>query len=123
MADELITLAKELDLCWLERRFDDLAAFFADDVVFVAPGGEHRAQGREAAVASYREFMGRSEIKSFQASDHVVTEAGSGAVVEYRWDMAWSGQGPSQELSGQEIFVLGRFPAGRQVIWRIQLPS
>ena len=117
----LITFAKEMDQCWLERRFGDLGAFLADDVVIVALGGEHRLQGREAAVASYRDFMSRSEVHRFRTSNHIATERASAAVVEYRWEMTWDDQGSRHEAAGQEILALERSRSGWQVIWRMQL--
>jgi ketosteroid isomerase-like protein len=123
VANNLITLIEEMDRCWRERRFDDLAAYLAAEVVIVAPDGKHRVDGLEAAIASYREFMSRSEVHRFQASNYIVTERGSAAVVEYQWDMAWEDHGSMHEATGRELLVLGRYPSGWRVIWRMQLPS
>jgi ketosteroid isomerase-like protein len=123
MDDELIAFTKSMDRCWMERRFTDLSGFLASDVVMVAPGGEHRMQGIETAIASYREFMSRCEVKRFLSSDHVVTRRGPAAVVEYAWDMAWSDQGTEQEAKGREILVLARLADGWRVVWRTQIPA
>jgi ketosteroid isomerase-like protein len=123
MTDDLIAFVTEMDRCWLERRFGDLAAYLADDVVIVANDGKHRVRGREAAVESYREFMSRSVVDRFQASDYIVTEHGSAAVVEYRWDMAWGGPRTKHEAAGREILVLSRSEDGWRVIWRMQSAS
>jgi ketosteroid isomerase-like protein len=123
MTDDLIAFVTEMDRCWLERRFGDLAAYLADDVVIVANDGKHRVRGREAAVESYREFMSRSVVDRFQASGYIVTERGSAAVVEYRWDMAWDDQGTKHEAAGREILVLSRSEDGWRVIWRMQSAS
>jgi len=123
MDDELVTFAKDMDRCWMERRFTDLSRFIADDVVMVAPGGKHRMQGLEAAIESYREFMARSTVQHFQTSGYAVTRRGSAAVVEYDWDMAWSDQATGHQAKGREILMLARFEDGWRVVWRAQIPA
>lgn len=123
MSAALIALVESMDRCWIERRFDDLAAFLAPDIVMVAPGGTGRIEGLSAAAESYREFMDRSRIARFDARDHAVTERGDTAIVEYRWDMAWESEGASHEATGRELLVLARRGGEWRVVWRTQLPS
>ncbi len=75
MAEDLAAFVAAMDRCWLERRFEDLAAYLAEDVVMAAPGGG-RVEGLASAVESYREFMSRSRIARFAARDHAVTLRG-----------------------------------------------
>lgn len=121
MSDDLIAFTKRMDRCWMERRFRDLAAHIADDVVVVAPGGMHRIEGLDASIESYREFMSRCEVRRFEAYNHFVTERGAAAVVEYEWDMVWSDQGADHEAKGREILALARRDEGWRVVWRTQL--
>lgn len=107
----------------MERRFEELPRFIANDIVMVAPGGKHRMHGIGAAVESYREFMTRCEVKRFQTSNHVVTRRGTAAVVEYDWDMAWNDQDTEHEAKGREILILNRHPDGWRVVWRTQIPA
>ena len=121
MEDDLVAFARNLDRCWLEQRFDELAAYLAPDIVFVAAGGAARLEGREAAVQSYRAFMERSRILRFEASGHEVTESGDAAVVEYGWDMAWESDGEEHAAQGREVLVLSRTGGRWCAIWRMQL--
>jgi ketosteroid isomerase-like protein len=124
MADDMIAFVGEMDRCWIERRFTDLSAYLADDVILVAPGGKHRMEGVDASIESCREFMSRSDVTRFQTSDHVVTRRGSTAVVEYDWDMSWSDQGIDQGTQGRDILVLAQqHDRGWRVMWRTQLPT
>lgn len=123
MADALIAFAKDMDRCWMERRFGDLAGYLADDVVMVAPDGKHRSEGRDAAVESYRKFMSRCEVVRFDSHGHVVTRRAAAAVVEYGWDMGWNDRGTGHEAKGREILVLAQRDQGWRVIWRMQLPA
>lgn len=61
MTSELIAFIAQMDRCWLERKFDDLAGYLARDVVLVAPDGKQRIEGVDASIESYREFMSRCE--------------------------------------------------------------
>lgn len=122
MSEALIEFVDAMDWCWIDRRFEDLANYLAPDIVMVAPGGKVRLEGLDASVESYREFMARSEIRRYVTSDHVVTERGDTAVVEYSWSMSWDGGG-SHTASGREVLVLARPDGGWRVVWRTQLPA
>ena len=80
-------------------------------------------EGLDAAVESYREFMSRCDVSRFVATDHVVTERGPMAVVEYDWDMAWDDQGTKHEATGREVLILAQRDEGWRVVWRTQLSS
>jgi ketosteroid isomerase-like protein len=123
MADNLIELVKQMDRCWLERRFSDLASFIAQDVVVVAPDGTHRVQGLDSAVESYREFMNRCTVNRFSTSDYVVAQRGEAAVIEYAWNMAWNDRGTNHEAVGREVLVLSRRDSAWRVIWRMQISA
>jgi hypothetical protein len=123
MPEALIAFVKEMDLCWIERRFDELNAYLCADVVMVAPGGQHRSDGRDAAIAGYREFMSRCELSRFNSHGHVVTRNGDTAIVEYDWDMAWIDEGTSYEAKGREILVVAHQDRGWRIVWRTQIPA
>jgi hypothetical protein len=122
MEIDFVTFTEEMDRCWMERRFSDLSRYIADDVVMVAPGGTPRMEGLDAAVESYRQFMGRSEVSRFVASDHIVTLRGHAAIVEYDWRMAWRDHGIDNEAKGREILAVVHRDTGWRVVWRTQLP-
>ncbi len=122
MTDDLIAFATEMDRCWIERRLGDLSGYLSRDVVMVAPGGKRRTVGLDAAVESYREFLSRSEVSRFHTYDHVATQRGETAVVEYEWDIAWNDQGENHEARGREVLVLARYGQEWRVAWRMQIP-
>jgi ketosteroid isomerase-like protein len=118
--EEIVAQISAMDRCWLERRFADLKSHLTEDAVFVTPNGR-RVLGRDAAVESYREFMSRSQVHRYQASEPMVTQKGDTAVAEYGWDMAWDSDGQSYEAKGREVLVLAREDGAWSVIWRTQL--
>ena len=112
--------ARDMDQCWREQRFDDLANYIASDVVVVAPNGD-RVKGRDAAVDGYREFMKRCDVRAFDTSDYSVTERGEAAIVEYAWRMQWSDGDAEFDAKGRETLVLSRRDGAWRVVWRMQL--
>lgn len=123
MADDLIAFVKQMDRCWLEQRFDDLAHYIANDVVLVAPDGRNRMEGLLPATDSYREFMTRCRVHDFEDRDHCVTLRGDAAVVEYTWSMVWEDGGTRHDDRGREVLVLARRDHAWRVVWRTQLPA
>ncbi len=121
MAEDLIAFVEGMDRCWMEQRFEDLSAYIAPDVIMVSPGGKQRMEGINAAVESYREFMARCKVHRFRTYDHVVTERGAAAVVEYDWEMSWHDQGADHDTKGREVLTLSRRESGWRVVWRTQL--
>src|SRR3990167_10904463 len=82
------------------------------DIIVVQTDGATRVAGLVGAVANHRTFMVRATIACFASRDHVVTERGDAAIVEYRWDMDWRSEGAAHEATG-----------ARRIVWRTQLPG
>ena len=119
---QFISFVNAMDACWMERRFEDLRSFLAEDSVLVAPGGQVRIEGVDAAIESYRELMSHSHVRRYATADHAITLRGNAAVVEYRWEMVWSGDGPEHNEAGREVLVLAHRDSKWRVVWRTQIP-
>jgi ketosteroid isomerase-like protein len=120
---DFIKFAEDMDRCWQESRFHDLATFLADDVVIVAPDGKTRLEGIAAVVESYREFTVSSLVEHYITSGYIVTHRGGAAVIEYRWEMAWTSAGADYDDTGREVLVLASREGEWRVIWRTQIPA
>ena len=120
---ELISFTESLDLCWMQGRLQDLDAFLAEDVVFVAPGGRVRSKGIAQAIEGYRQFTSHAQIKRFETRDHIVTQRGDTAIVEYEWEMTWAAAGAEHSETGREVLVLARRTDNWRVVWRTQIPT
>jgi ketosteroid isomerase-like protein len=123
MENELIQFARNMDRCWLEGRFDDLASYVADDAVLASADGKRGIEGCESFVGTYREFMSRSDVLRFETSYYLLTERGQSAVVEYDWSMTWKDQGGTHSATGREVLVLAQRGTSWCVIWRLQLST
>lgn len=123
--EELIYFSSALDRCWLDRRFDELAYFFAPDVVLVAPEANVRLTGLSAVIDSYRSFMSNVEIETFAPGHHRPHHAGDTAVIEYDWTIIWrpAGQDQASTENGRETLVLAKRDGNWRAIWRLQLPG
>ena len=119
---DFIQFVEDMDRCWREGRFHDLDSYLADDVVIVAPDGKTRLEGIAAAVESYREFTVSSLVEHYVTSNHIVTQRGNTAIVEYQWSMAWTSAGVDYNDTGREVLVLTSHEGDWRVIWRTQIP-
>jgi ketosteroid isomerase-like protein len=120
---EFISFVESLDRCWMQGRLQDLDAFLAEDVVFVAPGGKPRAEGIAPAIESYRQFTSHARVNRFQANDYFVTRRGDTAIVEYEWQMTWVAAEVEHSDTGREVLVLARRAGNWRVVWRTQIPA
>lgn len=120
---EFVSFVTAMDDCWMQGHLEDLENFLAEDVVLVAPGGKLRIAGVKEAIESYRQFTSCAEVSRFQTHDHVVSQRGDTAVVEYEWEMTWSSSGEEHNDIGREVLVLARRNGNWRVVWRTQIPE
>ena len=118
----LIEFVKEMDRCWIERRFDDLPNYLAPEITVFTPYNR-RFTGLPVVIGNYREFMGYSEVHSFTPSDFIVTEAGDAAVVEYTWAMEWTAKNERHNAKAREVLALSKRNGSWRIFWRTQLPQ
>jgi hypothetical protein len=119
-------LLGRLDAAWRYARWDELAACLDPRVVIVAPGMVQRAEGRAAAVASYRDFMDRATLVRYRSDAPQVDVWGDTAVATFGWDMVWETDGTPHHESGHDVFVCRRdaaAPDGWVALWRTVTPA
>lgn len=88
--------------------------------MFSIPGQTPRLEGRDAIVASYREFMDRITLTSYRDL-HSVDVWGETAVASFRWDMAWlAGEVPNHE-TGCDVFAFRHADGRWLAVWRTMI--
>ena len=117
-SDAVREVIARINAAWRDRRYDDLCQMFAEDMVFTLPGFSGRLEGREAIVASYREFMERVTLTAYLEDRLVVDAWGDAAVASYRWDMAWLADGVPNHETGHDVFVFRHTNGVWLAIWR-----
>jgi uncharacterized protein (TIGR02246 family) len=116
--DAVRAVAARISAAWQERRYDDLGDLFAEDMAFTFPGMAGRVEGRDAIVASYREFMDRITLTSYVEDPLVVQVWGDTAVAGFRWEMAWLAGGVPNQATGHDVFAFRLTERGWRAIWR-----
>lgn len=118
-----VQFVRGMDECWLRGRLEDLRMYLAEDVVVVAPGGQFRVTGSDAAIESYRQFTSSAEVKVFETDSYFVTERSQTAIVEYEWTMIWVAASVEHNDKGREVLVLANLDGSWRVVWRTQIPG
>lgn len=119
--DEIRTTLAELNRAWLDRRFADLGAFFAEDIVMRGPALKPLLCGREALVKSYADFMAHSNILEYSETSHATSCWGEVGTASYDWAMTWEQNGKTDSKSGQELIVFERRQGRWIALLRIML--
>ena len=108
---------------WLEGRTRDLSDLLHPDVVFLNAQLEVLAEGREACLQSYQEFVSRAKLHRFDEEPATVQVVGGTAVASYHWSIAYSLADQRYEERGRDMLVCVRSGLTWQIIWRAQFPS
>ncbi len=105
---ELRAMLRKLSAAWQNRRYEELANLFDENIVMVLPAFSGRIEGREAVVDSYREFMETSAVSDYQEDLPTIDVWGDTAIASYHWEMTWIGGGKVESAAGYDAFVFSR---------------
>ena len=123
MSDQILSPSQrvaQLNREWVERHLDHLSQHCWEDVVLVLPGGTGRVQGRDAVVASFRDFTTTCELLEWSDRDWHVDHCGATAVVSYVFTMKYRRAGEVWRATGRDLYVLEQ-KSGWQIAWRTML--
>lgn len=121
--DAVLEALRGITASWRSRRFEDLESYLRPDVIYIAPGFAARLDGRDACIASYRDFLDAATVHEYIESDAVVDLFGDSAVATYRYDIDYSLGGDRYRESGRDVFVFTRVEKGWRAAWRILVPE
>lgn len=116
--EEIREIVKKINGAWRSGRPEELAAYFHEDMVIAPPGLSGRAKGRDACVASYREFIQMAKVKEYKEAEPGIDLWGSTAVATYGWEMVYELKGESYHESGWDVFVFQREGTEWRAVWR-----
>jgi hypothetical protein len=86
--------------------------------VFVQPGFEERLEGREAVIASYREFLETSTVRAYEEHDLQLDVVGGTAIATFGYRIEWEGDGQRHVDRGHDLFVFARTDDAWRAVWR-----
>lgn len=98
-------LLTRISIAWRNRCFDDLARCFDEHIVMASPGFSESIQGRDRLVDSYREFMDRATLISYEKRPPDIKLFGDTAIASYHWGMSWLDGGTAHHAAGTDVFV------------------
>ena len=122
-AGEIRRCIGDLNCAWLEGRAEDLAKYFASDVVVVLPGFQDRVVGRAACVESYCQFLGRAAVKDFRELDSMVDVWDSTGVASHQYHIDYEIDGVERHETVRELLILVREGSDWHVVWRTIVPE
>lgn len=123
LVSNLRALVKRLNAAWVNRRFDELTTYFHPDVVVVPPDISTRVLGRDACVASYRDFMSSATVHAFEDAPAQIDVTGGTAVAVAPYEIDYEIPSGRWRGTGKDVLVLGKDETGWRVVWRLVLPG
>jgi hypothetical protein len=121
--DQVAQQVRAINDAWVTGHPERMRDALDNEVVFVQPGFASRSTGRDAAVASYREFVTQAKLHRYAESDLTIDLAGHTAVASYRWQIAYAMGGKEYDETGRDLFVFDRFGTRWKLVWRLLLPD
>jgi ketosteroid isomerase-like protein len=119
---EIENFVRSLNKTWVEKRTQDLNAFFHDDVIALPPGNAELISGREAMVESYRQFSNTAKVHNFEELKIQVNVFNNTAIANTTFHINYEVQGKVYSEKGTDILVLNNFDNEWMVVWRTQIP-
>jgi len=100
-----------------------LRPLFGASMTIVGPGMRAMANGREASIESYADFVRVADISLFQAEPATVQIEDGTAIATYRWRLCYGIEGTDYDETGHDVFVLRRDGERWIAVWRAMLPD
>ena len=116
--EEIRQIVKKINAAWQQSRLEELAAYFHEDMIMAPPGLSGRAKGRDACVASYREFIQMAKVKEYKEAEPEIDLWGNTAAATYGWEMVYELKGETYHESGWDVFVFAHDGTKWQAVWR-----
>jgi ketosteroid isomerase-like protein len=103
---------------WTTGNFDAIGEHVAEHVVMAPPGLEGRVLGRDAYVASFRQFAEVARTRMFLPEVPRVDVIGNTAVATCPFTIAYELEGGSYREKGADILVFARTAGAWKIVWR-----
>jgi hypothetical protein len=116
--DDVAAALRRISIAWTGAQPDQMEDDLDPGAVFVQPGLENRAEGRDAAIASYRQFMESSLVHDYEEHDLRIDVVGTAAVATFGFRIEWESDGERHVDRGHDLFVFARSDDRWKAVWR-----
>ncbi len=112
-----------LNSAWQSAQWDSLAAMYHIDAVLIPPDLAPVISGRDAILATYREFADRATLLHFDTLGIRAHMFDRTTIVHADFQVDYSVDGARAKDDGQEVYVLqpAQNDAGWVIVWRQQI--
>ena len=125
IAGEIRGVLATINSAWLgadpEALSATLQSCFHRDMVIKGCGLDSEAEGREACVRSYLDFIEQAKISDFKQNEPDVRIFGNTAIASYNWRIAYSLESKEYDERGSDVFVFLRENEKWLAVWRAML--
>jgi uncharacterized protein (TIGR02246 family) len=121
--EEVWQVVQQMNDSWAKGNPEDLASFFREDIVMVNPDFTNRTEGRDACVASYKDFCKQAAILDLNISNPGIDVFGNTAIATYSFEIQYEMGGERFNDTGRDIFVFVRENDRWQAVWRTMMIS
>jgi hypothetical protein len=119
--DDVAAVLRRISVAWTSGQPERMEDALDPGAVFVQPGLKDRLEGRDAGIASYREFMKASLVHAYEERDLTIDLVGSAAVATFGFRIEWESDGERHVDHGHDLFVFARSDDGWKAVWRTVL--
>jgi ketosteroid isomerase-like protein len=125
MSDEIHRLLQAINDSWLSNKPEEICRVLNDcfhqDMVIKGCDLKTMAQGREACVRSYVDFIQQAKVSAFSQNEPDIQVTGDTAIASYGWTIQYTLEGKDYTESGHDVFVFQRSNGKWLAIWRVML--
>jgi ketosteroid isomerase-like protein len=115
---EIRDIVAAVNEAWVAGQYDAMMPHVADHVIMAPPGDDSRVLGREAYVASFRQFAELARVKKFVPATPRVDVIGNTAVAVCPFQIVYEMEGETYHEKGLDLLVFAR-PLGKwKIVWR-----
>jgi ketosteroid isomerase-like protein len=115
---EIREIVRTINEAWRTGDYDAIGQYVADHVVMAPPGFEGRVLGRQAYVASFRQFAEVATTHDFTTGVPQVDVIGVTAVAVCPFAITYELEGRTYREEGSDILVFALATAGWKIVWR-----
>jgi len=118
---EIRDIVAAINQAWVTGDYDAIGQYVAEQVVMAPPGLDGRVFGRDAYVASFRQFAEVARTHLFSPGVPRVDVIGNTAVAACPFTIGYELEGVSYREKGSDLLVFARAVGQWKIVWRTVL--